>query len=248
VEVAGADVPVTGDGNGTRPPTGSLPGWALASLWFGLVAVVAYVGGWVVAGLLREGYDPRDRAISELFELGAPWGSRAWLVVGLALSGVAFLVLAPALHRALPGSGRLGPVLVALAGVGTLGVLAAPCTPGCPGFGSSTTDTWHVLTAGLGYSALATAPLAFAWRLRRTTPWLARWSAILGGVGSALFLVHVAGLVPTATGLQQRTFNTIADAWYVLVTVHLLRHGRRPPDDRAWRVRPPGPPRAAARR
>jgi hypothetical protein len=205
-----------------------LPRWVRGSLWFGLVAVALYVGGWLLAGRLREGYDPRDRAISELFELGAPWASRGWLVAGLALSGVAFLALAPALHRALPGRGRLGPTLVVLAGVGTLGVLAAPCTPGCPGVGGSTTDTWHVLTAGLGYSALATAPLAFAWRLRRHRPRLARWSAIIGGASTLLFVIHVTGAVPTATGLQQRTFNTVADAWYVLVTVHLLRYGPRP--------------------
>jgi hypothetical protein len=207
--------------------TEPLPRWVRGSLWFGLVAVTVYVGGWAIAGQLRRGYDPRERAISELFELGAPWTSRGWLVAGLALSGVAFLALAPALHRALPGRGRLGPTLVALAGIGTLGVLAAPCTPGCPGFGTSTTDTWHVLTAGLGYVALATAPVAFAWRLRRCRPRVAGWSAIIGGVSTLLFVIHVAGVVPTATGLQQRTFNTVADAWYVLIVVHLLRHGPR---------------------
>lgn len=205
-----------------------MPTWIRASLWFGLVAVVAYVAGWFVAGAVRSGYDPREQAISELFELGAPWASRGWLVAGLALSGVAFLVLAPALHRVLPGTGRSGPILVALAGIGTLGVLAAPCSPGCPGFGETTTDTWHVITAGASYGALTTAPLAFASRLRTHRPTLARWSLALGGTGTVLFLVHVAGLVPVATGLQQRVFNTVADAWYVVVAVHLLRRDRLP--------------------
>jgi hypothetical protein len=207
-------------------PAPPLPIWVRGALWFGLVAVGLYVGGWLLAGFVRDGYDAREQAISELFEIGAPWASRGLLVAGLALSGLAFLVLAPALHRTLPGIGRIGPWLVALAGVGTLGVLAAPCTPGCPGFGTTTTDTWHVVTAGLGYGALATAPIAFAWRLRDADPWLARWSVILGGTASALFLVHVTGLVPTATGLQQRVFNTVADVWYVLVAVHLLRVDR----------------------
>lgn len=202
------------------------PRWVRGTLWFGLGAVVLYVGGWLSAGVLRDGYDAREQAISELFETGAPWVSRGPLVVGLALSGLAFLALAPALHRSLPGAERLGPVLVALAGIGTLGVLAAPCTPGCPGFGTTTTDSWHVVTAGLGYGALATAPVAFAWRLRDADPRLARWSAVLGGTATALFLVHVTGLIPAATGLQQRVFNTVADLWYVLVAVHLLRADR----------------------
>jgi hypothetical protein len=204
-----------------------LPGGTRATLWFGLVAVTFYIAGWITAGGVREGYRPTEQAISELFEIGAPWASRGLLTVGLALSGVAFLLLARVLHRALPGDGHSGPALVALAGVGTLGVLAAPCTAGCPGFGTTATDTWHVLTAGLGYGALASAPLAFAWRLWQPAPALARWSAILGGVSVALFAAHVTGAIPVAPGLQQRIFNTVADGWYVLIAVHLLRRGRR---------------------
>lgn len=209
----------------------ALPRWVRAALWFGLLAVLLYVAGWAVAGWLRTGYDPAEQAISELFELGAPWPSRGLLLAGLVLSGIAFLWLAPALHRALPGRGRLGPALVVLAGVGTLGVVAAPCSQGCPGADASTTDTWHAITAGVGYGALVLAPLAFAWRIRRPLPWLARWSALIGGVGLALFVVYLLGLVDQAPGLQQRVFNTVADAWYVLVAVWLLRRdvAGRPP-------------------
>jgi hypothetical protein len=218
-------------------PSDASPAWVRGSLWFGLVAVVLYIAGWALAGQLRRGYDPTEQAISELFEIGAPWASRGLLVVGLALSGLAFLLLAPALDRSLPGHGRLGPGLVVLAGVGTLGVLAAPCTPGCPGFGTTTTDSWHVITAGTGYGALASAPLAFAWRLRRDAPTLARWSAIVGALSVGLFAVHVSGAVTTATGLQQRLFNTVADAWYVLIVLAVLR-AERPRDGRFRGGRP----------
>src|SRR6056297_3414396 len=197
--------------------------WQRAALWFGLVAVVAYVGGWVAAGMLRAGYDPRQQAISELFELTAPWSSRGLLVGGLLLSGAAFLVLAPVLHRALPGDGRLGPVLVVIAGIGTLGVVAAPCSPGCPGAATTTTDLWHTITAGAGYTALVGAPLAFAWRLRHAEPRLAAWSAAIGGVAGLLFGAYVIGVTTAAPGLQQRAFNTLADAWYVVIAVWLLR-------------------------
>jgi hypothetical protein len=75
----------------------------------------------------------------------------------------------------------------------------------------------------VGYGALVLAPLAFAWRIRGPLPWLARWSALIGGVGLALFANYLLGLVDQAPGLQQRVFNTVADAWYVLVAVWLLR-------------------------
>ena len=209
-----------------------LPVWVRGTLWGSLVAVTIYIGGWAVAGQLLPGYDPREQAISELFELGAPWAARGPLVAGLVLSGVAFLALAPALHRTLPGHGLTGPVLVAVAGVGTLGVLAAPCTPGCPGAAASTIDLWHSVTAGTGYTALAVAPMAFAWRLRRVEPGLARWSALLAAAALVLFTLHTLGIGLLPPGVQQRVFNTVADAWYVLIVVWVLvqdarrrRHG-----------------------
>ena len=211
----------------TREGNFPVAGWVRSAVWFGLVAVVLYVAGWAVAGQRREDYDPTEQAISELFALGAPWVSRGPLVAGLVLSGIAFLWLAPALHRTLPGRGLPGPVLVVLAGLGTLGVVAAPCTDGCPGADTSVTDTWHAITAGVGYTALVLAPLAFAWRIRVELPGLARWSAIIGGTGLVLFGIYVLGLVDAVPGLQQRVFNTIADAWYVLVAVWVLRRDHR---------------------
>lgn len=200
-----------------------VPGWVRTTLWFGLGAVALYVAGWLLGGALRSGYDPVEQAISELFELGAPWVSRGPLVAGLVVSGVAFLLLAPALHRVLPGGGLLGPALVVVAGIGTLGVALAPCSPGCPGSGTTATDTWHAVTAGGGYAALVLAPLAFAWRVRAGAPRLAGWSLVIGGASLVLFVVYLLGAVGPAPGLQQRTFNTLADGWYVLVVVWILR-------------------------
>jgi len=62
---------------------------------------------------------------------------------------------------------------------------------------------------------------------RVVEPNLARWSVLIGGSAGLLFLVHVLGLVPAAPGLVQRVFNTLADAWYVLAAVWLLRRDRR---------------------
>ena len=188
-----------------------------------IVGLGAYVGGWWLAGSVRDGYDPREQAISELFELGAPWTSRGWVVAGLLLSGVALIAFGPALDRGLPGTGRLGPLLVVTSGVFTVLVVGAPCSPGCPGTGSAFNDTAHTITAGVGYASLVTAPLAFAWRLRQVAPRLAAWSWTLGGVAVAGFAIRYLGVLPQWLGAQQRLFNTIADLWYLLVAIHLLR-------------------------
>ena len=188
-----------------------------------IVGLSTYIGGWLVAGWLRAGYDPREQAISELFELGAPWASRGWVVVGLLLSGAALIAFGPALDRALPGRGRLGPSLVVIAGVFTILVVAAPCSPGCPGTGTAWNDTAHTITAGVGYVSLVLAPLAFAWRLRAVAPRLAAWSLALGALALTGFVVRYLGVVPRWPGAQQRLFNTVADLWYLIVAMHLLR-------------------------
>lgn len=192
-----------------------------------VVGLAAYIGGWLVAGLVREGYDPFEQAISELFARGSPWSSRGWLVAGLLLSGIALIVFGPALDRGLPGRGRLGPGLVVVAGVFTLLVVGAPCSAGCPGTGTAWNDTAHTITAAVGYLALVLAPLAFAWRLRHVAPGLSAWSWAIGGAALGAFVIRYLGVIPHWPGFQQRVFNTLADLWYLVVAVWLLRAGRR---------------------
>jgi hypothetical membrane protein len=192
-------------------------------LWVGVAGVLLYVGTWFTLGFLAEGYDPLQQAISELFDLGAPAWQRWTLASVLAVTGVALIPFGATLDRVLPGHGRLGPLLVVIAGVGTLLVAFFPCTDGCPPIGSSFTDTMHVVLAGGGYVGLVTAPLAFAWRLRATS-WrgLALAGLVLGGVATVGFVVRNVG-VDVLPGLQQRVFNTLADGWYLVATVSALR-------------------------
>lgn len=199
--------------------------WVTTALWATIVGVTMYIAGWAVGGAVREGYDPIDQAISELFALGSPWSSRGPLLAGLLFSGTAMLLAAPALHRSLPGRGLLGPVLVAVAGLGTLAVAAAPCSAGCPGSMNGGIDRAHTIAAGVSYVPLVLAPVAFGWRLRRAMPRLAGWSVALGGIALVGLVVRYLGVVEDAPGLQQRLFNTVADLWYLLVAVVLLRRG-----------------------
>lgn len=192
----------------------------------GVVGVLAYVAAWAVGGVVWDEYDPMRQAISELFAIGAPTATRVPLSAGLVASGFGLVAFGWALDVGLPGRGRLGPALAVVSGVMTVAVALFPCTAGCPGFGTTQTDTMHVVTAGTGYVALMLAPLAVGWRVRAHLPALSRASWLLGGGALVLFLVRTAGLAPELGGLQQRVFNTTADAWYVVAAVVILRRAR----------------------
>lgn len=208
---------------GDVPP----PRWVAVAAVLGLAGVSAYVASWAVAGAIRPGYDPIRQAISELFEIGAPSPSRELVVASLVLSGLALIGFGAAMHRGLPGRGALGPATAAFSGVMTVLVALAPCTEGCPGVGTSPTDTAHVVFAGAGYVALCLAPLFTAPRLRAEAPALAAWSVVFGVVALLGFAVRTLGVDDASSGLQQRLFNTVADGWFVLVAVWLLTRGRR---------------------
>ena len=197
----------------------------------GVLGVLAYIGTWAIGGVVWEGYDPTRQAISELFAIGAPTATRAPLSAGLVASGLGLVAFGWAMDVGLPGRGRLGPWLAVLSGVTTVAVVAFPCTAGCPGYGTTFTDTMHVLTAGSGYVALMLAPLAMAWRLRDHLRWLSIAGWVLGGGALALFAVRTAGFGSAHSGLEQRIFNTTADAWYVLAAIAIIRRTRPPRRD-----------------
>lgn len=191
----------------------------------GVLGVVAYVAAWALGGVLWADHDPTRQAISELFAHGAPTVARLPLTLGLLLSGVGLVAFAWAMHVGLPGRGRLGPLLAAFSGVMTVAVVAFPCTAGCPGVGTSLTDTLHVVTAGTGYTALVLAPLATGWRVRHDLPGLAVASVVLGGGALVAFGVHTFATV-SAAGVLQRGFNTAADLWYVVAAAVIVRRQR----------------------
>lgn len=204
----------------------ALPRWVRAVAVFGLVGVSAYVASWAIAGAITDGYDPMSQAISELFAIGAPTVPRLLLVTSLVASGVALIGFGVALDRGLPGEGRAGPVMAVVSGVMTVVIVAFPCTAGCPGAGTTVTDTMHVLVAGAGYLALLLAPLLVAWRVSDHDRSLAVWSVVLGGAALAGFVIRNLGVADGLAGLQQRVFNTTADLWYVAAAIWLLRRPR----------------------
>lgn len=196
-----------------------------------VVALAWYVTSWAVAGLLEPGYDPTQQAISELFDLDASPVSRLLLSSGLLVSAVGLVVFGRVLHRRLPGTAILGPAAIVGSGVATGVIVAFPCTAGCPGIGTTWLDTGHSLAATIGYALLLLGPLLIGLRVRGPLPTLARWSFLLGGTAVAVFVLGTTGISGAGWGLTQRVFNTVADVWYVVAAVWLLR-GRHLPADR----------------
>lgn len=211
-----------------RGAVGAPPPAAALVAAFGVVGVLAYIGAWAVSGVVWDGYDPTRQAISELFAIGAPAATRVPVTIGLVASGLGLVAFGWALDVGLPGHGRLGPALAVLSGLMTVAVVFFPCTDGCPGVGTTPTDTGHVVTAGVGYVALMLAPMAVAWRVRDHLAGLAWAGWVLGGGALLLFLARSAGFTGDLSGLQQRVFNTAADAWYVVAAIVILRRARRP--------------------
>lgn len=124
-----------------------IPVWGVVS---SLAAPLLLIGGWTAAAALqRDGFDPISETISALAARDA---DRRW-VMSIALLGVglAHLVTAFALRPA----SRPGRAVLALGGVATLGVAAAPLPAG--GGGSAT----HTAFAAVAFIGLAVWPAFF---------------------------------------------------------------------------------------
>lgn len=184
----------------------------MASLgrFLGALGPITFVVSWTVAGGVRTGYEPLDEPISRLFELGAP---NRWMVIA---GVVTYALGAIAFAGFLWGRGvRAGAVFMGLAGAAALGIVAFPCSPGCPGPGLAT-DDGHVLAAGTNYASFALAALSTTVTFRR------RHEAATGylALSLSLALVGAAGLAAQAVGaphdgLLQRVGLTSLDVWMV---------------------------------
>jgi hypothetical membrane protein len=188
----------------------------------GVLAPSSFVGAWLLGGVLQDGYDPLQDAISRLAAEGA--SSRPLMTAGL----VAFGVLVPVWARTL--GDRLGsPALrgvVTVAGLATLAVALLPLTRE----GGTTQDAAHAVVAGAGYVAMVATPLVAAPLLRRrghgraaALSWVV--GAVSAGALVGTLLVGEQGQV--GSGGLQRLGLTVVDAWHVVAAVAVLRGALR---------------------
>ena len=169
----------------------------------GVLAPVAFVTSWVVAGALRDGYDPLHDAISRLAELGAP---RRWIVTaGMVVFGLGALAFAPLLRSR-------ATLALSAAGLASFAVAGLPCTEGCPGSGA-VSDQLHGWAAALFYVAFALTPALHS----------KRGIALALASGMALGL-HGTGVGPN--GALQRAGLTLLDAWMALTALRAFSESR----------------------
>lgn len=159
----------------------------------GVVGPSAFVAAWAVAGARRSGYSPVDDAISRLAEVGS--SSRPLMTAGFVTFGVAMPVFAVGARRSL---GPAATTALVVAGLTTIGVAATPLGPG--------SDTAHGVFAGVGYVAMAAAPVLAD----------GRRGALVSAVAAASL---VATTIGPAHGLFQRLGLGVVDAWIVVTAL-----------------------------
>ena len=170
----------------------------------GIVGPTAFVGAWLVGGLLREGYRPTVDTISRLAEQGV--ATQPLMTAGFVAFGVLLPVFATQLR---PRALRVSATTSGLA------TLAVACTP-LSRDGGTTVDTLHLIAALAGYVGQAASPWAGASQLPR--PALSRALTVLAAASLVASVVD-----PAHAGLWQRLGLTLVDVWFVVLAVRLLR-------------------------
>lgn len=180
----------------------------------GIAGPVAFVGAWLVGGLVRDGYDPVEQAISQLAREGA--STRVLMTAGLVGFGLLVPVWAVVLGRVLRS--RAVATAAAVAGLATLAVAALPLTrePG------GTQDLLHAVAASLGYVAMAATPLLAAGPLRRRGCRRAATASVAVGLLSTACLVGTVAL-DVGSGALQRAGLGVVDVWHVVAAGWVLR-------------------------
>lgn len=189
----------------------------------GLVAPFVFVAAVIVTAAARPDYRHDEQMISILGELGGPRAA-VMNMAGFLLYGTLVLGLAAGLHEAIrngPGD-WLGPLLIAVYGVGYVAVAFAPCSPGCTGASSVTSEQAHFLISRVIFLTAVAGPLALFARLAKDPAWssLRYFVLLLSTVGYLLFLLPLPGVGP---GSQQRLFIGCTLGWILLLAWRLVR-------------------------
>jgi Protein of unknown function (DUF998) len=190
----------------------------------GLLAGVVFTATWIAGTLAQDRYSVRREDVSAL---AARTADEAWIVIaGLVITGALTAAFAPALHLAIAGGqgSKIGPALVAFAGLGIagLGLLRNDCssqTPACEARVDAEDVSWeHLAHDALSIPVFALAvvtPVVLARRLRADPRWFsfAPWSLATAALLAALFLVGGLEAIPGWHGLVQRVAVSLAFVW-----------------------------------
>lgn len=208
-------------------------------LWTGIVAGPLFLAVALVAGFIREDYDPARHPVSSL-----SIGPGGWVqIANFIVAGLLTLVFAVRLRTGLKASGRrtfAGPLLIGVWAVGLLGagVFVGDPISGYPaGTPATGIHTWHgqlhdVPFSAAGFLAMIAACLVFAYRFAtwRQFGWAAYsgLSGLLVAVGIVLSSAGFAqGDLVDIAGLLQRATVAVGLAWLTALAVHVRNCERR---------------------
>lgn len=175
----------------------------------GMVAFTAVVG---FLAALRPEYGHLTHTISTLGEIGAPFAivqQLNFIVLGGLTTAFAY-----GLHRGMPPGFVLGPLLVALFGLGIVGAGLFPCLP-CTDFSSYTWEnTTHGITAGVAFVAIMPAPFFLSRRMRSDERW-ANYTRPFLVLGVLIVAFNVAYYVATGTAVVGALQRALVGAIFV---------------------------------
>lgn len=220
-----------------------------AAAWAAIVAQVAFVAAWIVAGALESGYSGVDEYVSEL---GARGAAHAWIIdVGFVLLGVAVACLGLALRAVLP---RRRASLVAAILFGIFGITfalnaafrldcAISVNHACEAASRAGDLSWHHYThmwLGLvNELAIVATPFALARALWPSAPGALALLAGKGGLALGILATVLSHADAIADGLAQRFELGLVHVWILIVAVGLVHATRRPrPPATATPMRP----------
>jgi hypothetical membrane protein len=184
-----------------------------------VVGPIFFTAAWFVAWAVQDEYSLRREDISALAALDAeqPW----IMVVGFLALGLGIVVLGLALGNVLAGglSGRVGALLVTVAGLGTLvaGLARNDCSSelaACKARGAGELS-WHHhvhdLSSLVVFLALVAAQLVLGGAFGRDERWhdLRSYSITSGALTFALLVLYGSGAAGDWNGLVQRVFTAV---------------------------------------
>jgi len=129
------------------------------------------------------------------------------------------IVFAYALHRGLPQGSWVGPAVLALAGVGYVGIAFAPLNLAS----LEASNLPHTISASVTVFALMLAPVFVFPRLRRDPGWKNLSGYSIGTTVVAFAFAFLASLPVFAgwEGLMQRLVTVVTLLWIVVIAVRL---------------------------
>jgi hypothetical membrane protein len=195
----------------------------------GFLGIGAWVLFWaasVALAAFRPSYSHVVNTISELGAVGTPHAS-AWNVLGFIIPGVLLAITGAAIARAVnpePSQSRtLATVLLVLSGLAVAGqgIMPAEMVDGVADV-TSTSTRGHFISSLISGLAWAVGALLLVGHMKRNPDWRSLYVA--SAVLVALALVASFALRGTLPdGLAQRIGNAFFCAWYILMSLKLVR-------------------------